>query len=941
MMRGLFALLVGEICAQMLMGQAVAQTYRQDRILIKPSVANIDALHTQLGTRVLRRYPQIGNIQVVQLPAGTTVPQAIAQFQNSGQVAYAEPDYIVHAVVTNPNDPKFADGTLWGLRNTGQNGGTADADIDAPEGWDHLTTANSVIVAVTDSGVRYTHQDLAANIWTNPGEIAGNGIDDDGDGYVDDVYGINAITGSGDLSDDFGHGTHVSGIIGAVGNNGTGVVGVAWGVKIMALKFLDSSGNGSASDGIECISYATSKRANIINASWGASTDLGQGLREAIAAARNQGILFVAAAGNTLQIGGDNDSSPFYPASYDLDNIISVAATTRTDARASYSHWGLVSVHVGAPGGEPSPISDGIYSTWNTSDSAYQYEAGTSMATPHVVGTLALMKAYDPADAYVQLKNRLLSSTDPIASLAGRCQTGGRLNLNAALNTVFWQPRNDNFANALSIAKPSSATSITFVANNVDATKQTGEPNHAGNAGGKSVWWNWTAPNNNSVTFTTKGSGFDTLLAVYTGSSVSSLALVASDNNSGQCGTSQVTFTPVSGTTYRIAVDGFNGSQGIIKLNLQNDSSAQPTALMFTLSSVQRSSGQFHVTVTGPASATVTIDTSSDFTTWTSPYAQFALNSSGTYAFTDAAASPSVRFYRASIISSSQQSCNVVGYADVSGTPLKMIANPFNAVDNRIIALMPAPPDPTTIFKYNPAISNYTQLVYQEGAWGGDDLNMTLAPGEGVLIDTAGVNWTMTFVGQVAQGYGVNPVDNAFSIRSSIVPQPGRVHTDLGLPVIDWATPSRVTLTAPALPTPTAMARGHHRSRAWPLANPLGTIRTWVSGGTGTSWSGLDYPLTSFKKKSTGRRPARLSRADSLQNCKLDSFCCMRTTLTSLSLALTLSAPCFSTLGEEPVYFLVASLLRGLGFVRAATFQTDGYRPRTLSGFTRALSPHG
>jgi subtilisin family serine protease len=223
---------------------------------------------------------------------------------------------------------------------------------------------------------------------------------------------------------------------------------------------------------------------------------------------------------------------------------------------------GRVSVHLAAPGGvddgstNKSAWTNGIYSTWNSSDSAYQYDAGTSMATPHVTGTLALLSAYELVEGYVQLKNRLLSSTDSLTSLAGKCQTGGRLNLNNALNTYLWWPRNDNFANSYTIAKPSMTSSITFVANNVDATKETGEPNHAGDAGGKSVWWNWTAPSTTSVTFTTKGSGFDTVLAVYTGSSVSGLTLVTSDNNGGQCGTSKVTFTPASGTTYRIAVDG-------------------------------------------------------------------------------------------------------------------------------------------------------------------------------------------------------------------------------------------------------------------------------------------------------------------------------------------------------------------------------------------------
>src|SRR6266545_5426138 len=778
--------------------QVHAQTnaYRQDRILVKPLVSNINTLHAQFGTRVLRSYSEIGNIQVVQLPEGMTVPQAIAQFQSSGKVAYAEPDYIVQRTVTNPNDPKYTDGTLWGLNNTGQNGGTADADIDAPEGWDHRTTANSVIVAVIDTGVRYTHEDLAANMWTNPGEIAGNGIDDDGDGYIDDVHGINARTGSGDPTDDYSHGTHVAGIIGAVGNNGTGVVGVAWGVKIMALKAFDSDGNTSDSDLIECINYATTKRANIINASWGGGP-FNESMREAIAAARNQGILFVAAAGNNFQ---DNDSSLFYPASYDLDNIISVAATTRTDAKASYSDTGLVSVHIGAPGGEaPDPFNldhstwtNGVYSTWNSSDSAYQYDAGTSMAAPHVTGTLALLWAYEWVEGYTQLKNRLLSSTDPLSSLAGKCQTGGRLNLNNALNTYLWTPRNDNFANAYTIAKPSSPSSITFVANNVDATKETGEPNHAGNPGGKSVWWNWTAPTSGSATFATKGSGFDTLLAVYTGSSVSGLTLVASDDNSGQCGTSQVTFTPASGTTYRIAVDGYNGAQGTIKLNLQTSSAAQPTSLQFTLNTVQRTSGQFSVTVTGPASAAVSLDTSSDLSTWTPGYATFTLNGTGSFGYTDTTATPSVRFYRARISSPAQESCNVVGYVDrAMPAGQSMHCNPLNASDNHISVVLPSMSDGDTVYKWNDTTQQFSDANTFITGFGWSDPTMILAPGEGFLI-SVGTSTTHSFVGEVAQGYGVNPVPNLLSIRSTIVPQGGRVVTDLKLPVMNGDTVTRM-----------------------------------------------------------------------------------------------------------------------------------------------------
>src|SRR6266542_6159428 len=264
-----------------LIAHAQAQTYRPDRILVKPSVGNIDALHAQLGTRVVRRYPQIGNIQLVQLPAGTTVPDAIAQFKNSGQVAYAEPDYIVHATVTNPNDPKFTDGTLWGLNNTGQNGGTAGADIDAPEAWDLLTSASNIVVAVLDTGVRYTHEDLAANMWLNP---------DDGG------HGTNALAGNNDPSDDSGHGTMIAGILGGVGNNGKGVTGVAWQVQMMACKCFNNFGVGNISSAVACLDYARANGARIINASWGFTNSLA--LSNAFYSVRNSGIIVVAAAGN-------------------------------------------------------------------------------------------------------------------------------------------------------------------------------------------------------------------------------------------------------------------------------------------------------------------------------------------------------------------------------------------------------------------------------------------------------------------------------------------------------------------------------------------------------------------------------------------------------------------------------------------------------------------
>lgn len=781
--------------------QAQTNQYRQDQILVKPRVSvELNGFHQQTGTEVIRSFPLIDGLQVVRLPAGLSVEEAIRRFEASGLVWYAVPDrtdYQLEQIF--PNDPRFTDGTLWGLHNTGQNGGTADADIDAPEGWERRASAPTVIVATTDTGARYTHEDLAANMWHNPDEIAANGIDDDGNGFIDDVYGADTVNNDADPMDEAnggsaGHGTHVAGTIAAVGSNSVGVVGVAWQARIMAVKVFGTNDFTSTSALAGGINYAIAKRAHIINASWSGGT-FDVPIRDAIAAARNQGILFVAAAGNNNR---DIDNQPRYPAAYDLDNIIAVAATTRTDAKATYSNWGLVKAHLAAPGGEPgsdpldfSTWTNGIYSTWRTSDSAYQYLAGTSMAAPHVSGALALLHAYEAVESYVQLKNRLLQSTDPRDSFAGRSQTGGRLNLNGALNTTFWRPRNNNFASAYAIARPSSASSITFVANNVDATKETGEPNHAGNAGGKSVWWNWTAPDNNSATFTTKGSGFNTLLAVYTGSSVSGLTLVASDNDSGQCGTSQVTFTPTSGTTYRVAVDGHNGAHGTIKLNLQTSSAAQPTSLAFTLGSVQRPSGQFSVTVTGPASASVILDTSSDLSTWTLGYATITLSAGGSVAYTDASATPSVRFYRARITSSAQESCNIVGYVDrTMPAGDSMHCNPLNAIDNRVSALFAGVPEGTTIYKWNDGSQAWIGNGYEFGQW--SDPNMTFVPGEGFLFQNNSAALTRSFVGEVALGHGVNPVPNLQSIRSSIVPQAGRVVTDLHLPVINGDTVSRM-----------------------------------------------------------------------------------------------------------------------------------------------------
>lgn len=408
--------------------------FRPDRILVQlkesANLQELATLHSRHRTRVVRRFKSLENVDVVELPPAAAVPNFLERFRASGLIERAEPDYWIRAAVT-PNDPRFTDGTQWNLRNTGQNGGLPNADIKAVAAWDVLNSASNIVVAVIDGGIRYTHQDLAGNMWVNPGESGldalgrdkrTNRVDDDANGIIDDVYGIDAVNNTGDPKDSDGHGTHVAGIIGAVGNNRLGVAGVAWKIQLMACRFLDSTGYGSTSDAIQCLDYARAKGAKVINASWG-DTGNSTFLLSAIQRARDAGIIFVTASGNE---GNNNDALSFYPANFNLDNIVSVAATTRTDALASFSNFGAATVDLAAPGST-------IYSTFNTSDSSYTYSSGTSMAVPHVTGAIALLRALHPTESYRQIINRVLATTDPLPSLAGRCATGGRLNLQRAL----------------------------------------------------------------------------------------------------------------------------------------------------------------------------------------------------------------------------------------------------------------------------------------------------------------------------------------------------------------------------------------------------------------------------------------------------------------------------------------------------------------------------
>ncbi len=320
-----------------------------------------------------------------------------------------------------PNDPMF--GEQWALRNDGQNGGKAKADIDALKAWLKTQGSEDIVVAVLDSGVDYAHQDLVNNIWFRPDNIPA--YQDDELGIVDDKYGYNADANSGDPMDQNGHGTHCAGIIGAEGNNGKGVTGVNWKVEIMPLKFMGRGGFGTTKNAIEAINYAVDRKkagvnVRVINASWG-STQYSKALEDAIRAAGEQGILFIAAAGNNST---DNDRRPHYPSNYDLPNVISVAALDRDDALASFSNFGVKTVHIAAPGKD-------ILSTWLNDQ--YREASGTSMATPQVAGVAALIVANEPKINVQDLRKRLLSSVDSLDVLKGKVENAGRLNASMAL----------------------------------------------------------------------------------------------------------------------------------------------------------------------------------------------------------------------------------------------------------------------------------------------------------------------------------------------------------------------------------------------------------------------------------------------------------------------------------------------------------------------------
>lgn len=385
------------------------------------------------GVQVLKYFKHT-RILYVALPTSTDTMGKIKGIGRQADVLMASPNYWVTAH-TLPNDPRFSE--LWGLHNTGQQGGLIENDIGMDEIWDQFTDSSSVIVGVVDSGIDDNHPDLADNVWVNPGEIPGNDLDDDNNGYVDDVHGYDFENNDGDPFDDDGHGTHVSGTIGAVGNNGIGVSGINWKIQIMALKFLDETGTGLISNGIEAIEYGIDNGAFILNNSWG-SLFPGSGLEDAVEATDAAGLVFVASAGNET----DNTDTGFrsnYPSAYSTPNILSVAAITRDDALADFSNFGEVSVDLGAPGEE---ILSTVPTWWFPGSNDYYFLDGTSMAAPHVTGAAALLWAAFPGLSHREVIDLILLGTTPKPYLDGVVATGGTLNLANSYDIALNGPPN-------------------------------------------------------------------------------------------------------------------------------------------------------------------------------------------------------------------------------------------------------------------------------------------------------------------------------------------------------------------------------------------------------------------------------------------------------------------------------------------------------------------
>lgn len=411
---------------------------------------DVESFQSQFGLTTVRHFdiPESmqkafgGELFQFALQPGETVDEAVKRLSGQPGVAFVEPNYKVQLDDRQGNVPSGAassaptagervpndlDPKLWGLKNDGQDGGTAGVDIGAPAAWGVTTgkpNGQGPLIAIIDTGIDYSHPDLAANTWVNPGEIPGDGIDNDNNCVIDDVHGANLNGRNGNPMDDNAHGSHCAGTIGGVGDNGQGVAGVQWNATMAGVKFLDAGGSGSYADAIDAVLYATKIGARVTSNSWG-GTGFSQALQDAFAASP---ALHLAAAGNS---GVDADSAPHYPSGFPLDNIVSVAAHDRNDRLADFSNYGANSVDVAAPGVD----------VWSTVPGGkYDSFSGTSMATPHVAGVVGLMLSNDPALTNEQVKSRLLNTSVKGEAYQGKMVGGGRVNASATLETDVVPP---------------------------------------------------------------------------------------------------------------------------------------------------------------------------------------------------------------------------------------------------------------------------------------------------------------------------------------------------------------------------------------------------------------------------------------------------------------------------------------------------------------------
>jgi thermitase len=408
-------------------------------VRFKPGVSEerIEEIAASHNDRVEDEIESVEGLAAIDDLDDESAAQVAAEYASLPEVEYAEPNFKIETdpvesvsgesplaplALHGPNDPRFSD--QWGLLNTGQAGGRAEADISALSAWDKTQGSKKVVVAVLDSGVDYTHPDLIGNMWHRPDDM--EMYRDDQLGLIDDYDGFSAVESDRDPMDENGHGTHCAGIVGAEGDNNIGIVGVNWHVEIMPLKFMGRGGFGSTKDAIAAINYVIARKKDgvnvrVISASWG-SRSRSKALEDVIRKAGEADILFIAASGND-----GTDKYQHYPSGYKLPNVLSVAALDRRDQLASFSNFGAKDVHVAAPGKE-------ILSTWL--NGGYEEHSGTSMATPFVAGVAGLVLSVEPNLSVKELRDRLVNTADKLDSLKGKVSSGGRVNAARAVGAM-------------------------------------------------------------------------------------------------------------------------------------------------------------------------------------------------------------------------------------------------------------------------------------------------------------------------------------------------------------------------------------------------------------------------------------------------------------------------------------------------------------------------